>query len=981
MGRWWCRSSNSTTPHQRRGLKAPAYITFALVLGIVGAREAAPASRYDPALRFQTFATPHFIIYFHRGEERLAARLAAVAEDVHGGLLKWLPPRHRGRTHVVLVDQGDLPNGSATPIPYNTIEIHAVPPIAEDLIGNLDDWLRMVFAHEYVHVLHLDRSVGWALLARRLFGRTPYAFPNLFLPAWQVEGLATYQESAMTGRGRLAAGDFFQLPAAAARAGSPEPLDRVNGGLIDWPAGTAPYAYGAFFHEYLAKRFGEARLAQLANRTAGRVPYFASPAFRSVFGVSLKGLWQEFERDLKMRATAQANATDAGVRRVTTQGFVAAGPRWDPGAPDRLLYSARTPHDFPSLMMVSAAGGAPRRVLERYLGERVTIRRGALLFEQLELVRNIGLVGDLYAARRRDAVKGFDEGAIRLTKRQRIGEPDLSPDERTVVCTVAQPGARALALLRPSLEARATASSQPEILFNEPDTTYSAPRWSPDGALIAVVRRQPAGHSELVTVDPATRAVRVLLASARLASPAWMPDGETVLVAAQHGIEPFQLYGIDLASARVWQLPSVSGGARSPDVSPDGRTVAFIGYTTDGYDVFTMPIDRAKWTPVADDHFGPAKAGPYVASVGAALAPPVAARPYTPWSTLRPTSWFPEVTYDNDLLKIGGSTYGIDVLGRHYYFARVLANVEGGAPDWSAAYVYDRWRPQWFVSASGERSELREGRLDEYTADLGVSVPFRRVRQSITWFGGLHATRERLICDGGNRRPCGGGPDATLDRHALRSAVTFTNARAYGYSISRTDGASMTLTSEHVREALGASGDADALTLDGRVYVRGAARHHVLAVRAGAGLAGGDRAVRRVFNLGGSGPQTAFIEFGSDAIALLRGFEPRDASGRRAAVLNVDYRFPLARVERGYGVWPLFLRSVHGAFFADAGHAWDGPFRLAEARRAVGAELSLDVVAGFFAPVTMTGGVAWRKDGTGAVASGAVFYARVGRAF
>ena len=34
-----------------------------------------------------------------------------------------------------------------------------------------------------------------------------------------------------------------------------EPLDRVNGGLVAWPAGAGWYAYGAFFHEYLARRF------------------------------------------------------------------------------------------------------------------------------------------------------------------------------------------------------------------------------------------------------------------------------------------------------------------------------------------------------------------------------------------------------------------------------------------------------------------------------------------------------------------------------------------------------------------------------------------------------------------------------------------------------------------------------------------------------------------------------------------------------
>jgi Tol biopolymer transport system component len=36
-------------------------------------------------------------------------------------------------------------------------------------------------------------------------------------------------------------------------------------------------------------------------------------------------------------------------------------------------------------------------------------------------------------------------------------------------------------------------------------------------------------------------------------------------------------------------LTHTTGGATWPDVSPDGRTLAFVGYTTGGDDLFTMP--------------------------------------------------------------------------------------------------------------------------------------------------------------------------------------------------------------------------------------------------------------------------------------------------------------------------------------------------------------------------------------------------------
>src|SRR5262249_24387647 len=145
-------------------------------------------------------------------------------------------------THVVLVDQAELSNGYATPLPRNTIALYAVSPSGSDLLRD-NDWLKVVFTHEFTHIVHLERSEGWARVVRGIFGRAPLAFPNTFLPSWQTEGLATYEESVITGEGRLHAGNFRAIVDEAARARTLEPLDRVNGGLTDWPGGLTPYAY------------------------------------------------------------------------------------------------------------------------------------------------------------------------------------------------------------------------------------------------------------------------------------------------------------------------------------------------------------------------------------------------------------------------------------------------------------------------------------------------------------------------------------------------------------------------------------------------------------------------------------------------------------------------------------------------------------------------------------------------------------------
>jgi hypothetical protein len=67
--------------------------------------------------------------------------------------------------------------------------------------------------------------------------------------------------------------------------------------------------------------------------------------------------------------------------------------------------------------------------------------------------------------------------------------------------------------------------------------------------------------------------------------------------------------------------------------------------------------------------------------------------------------------------------------------------------------------------------------------------------------------------------------------------------------------------------------------------------------------------------------------------------------------------------------------------FADAGEAWTRGFRAGALKTSAGGELSADIVAGYFAPLTLTLGAAWGHDRSGAFADRATMYFRVGKAF
>jgi hypothetical protein len=925
------------------------------------------ANRYDPKLRFRTIRTAHFDVHAHQGEEAMARRLAAMVERVRKTFEPVLGVP-RGRVQVILVDQTDLSNGWATPAPYNAIEITAVPPSAETLIGNATDWLELVFTHEYTHILHLDRTRGWLMQGvRHVFGRVPVAFPNAFLPTWQIEGIATFEESRMTGEGRVPAGDFRAIVDLAAARGRFEPIDRASGGLAAWPGGNAPYAYGAYFHQYLSDTYGPETLTKLADATSGRVPLFGSGAFKHVFGRSEGDLWSDF-RKARETAGVSRSDTDARAGRLTRHGFsVSAARVADNGA---IYYALANADGFPALMELPP-GGAPRRIAWRAYGNRTSVRGEWIVFDQLERVRSVALYSDLYAVR-------TDGGPVRrLTTNARAGDPDLSPDGRRIVCTVQAAGRRALAIADFTPGGTVT----PEALIDDPEADFTGPRWSPDGRRIVAERRR-LGEYELVLIDVESRGIRTLAArhDARLVTPSWAPDGATILFSANLAGGPFNVLAVDVATGAIRKVTDTAGGAQFPELSSTG-TLTYVGYTPDGYDLFSLPNVRIDGDLMPTE-ISRLKAGAIDPKAGDPIPqagdPEIAPSAYNPLRTLVPTFWTPIVESDAGEVVVGAATAMFDALGRHSYAVDAGWSGARTRPDWHAAYAYDRWRPTLFASYSDDTDPIGGGTGRSRELFAGALLPFRHLRWTETLLAGFDAQTDTLSCTTISSE-CR-TPDGRRDLRSLRGGWLHDSRRLFAYSISPEEGFAVEAAVETSRTALGSDVDASAAVFDVRAYQRVFGRHTVLAGRLGAAAGWGPRGGRRLFSAGGSGPSYPVFDFGRDSIGLLRGFPPEDLVGPRAAVANLDLRFPLARFQRGVGTWPIFFRALHGAAFVDAGEAWDSTFRAADLRSSTGAELSLDVVVLHYLPLTLASGAAWTRDPVAGRNHGAVF-ARIGYAF
>jgi hypothetical protein len=276
-----------------------------------------------------------------------------------------------------------------------------------------------------------------------------------------------------------------------------------------------------------------------------------------------------------------------------------------------------------------------------------------------------------------------------------------------------------------------------------------------------------------------------------------------------------------------------------------------------------------------------------------------------------------------------------------------------------------------FLSMASPGYGVPDAELREPNVAAGVQLPLRKVRHQQVWQAEFDVERVTRTWKGAS---------TVWYRNATRVAWTVNTALRYGRSISAEDGVAAGVTSEQVREAFGADGDADAFTAEVRGYWRPGRSHAVLAARAGYGFAEGDRNVRRLFFLGGTSSAGSLVNFGTDALGMVRGYETEVAAGSRIASASVEWRQPLWSVQRGFGTWPIFIRALHASIFADAGHAWIRESSTNRPKASVGVEASVDTVVGFWLPVTFAAGVARTYDlvterfGTG-------FYLRIGPSF
>ncbi len=323
-------------------------------------------------------------------------------------------------------------------------------------------------------------------------------------------------------------------------------------------------------------------------------------------------------------------------------------------------------------------------------------------------------------------------------------------------------------------------------------------------------------------------------------------------------------------------------------------------------------------------------------------------KPYSAWRTFYPRYWVPTIDagFRSTSYRVGGSTFGYDVLDRHDLSATLLVPTDNTGLVGSVAYTYrglgvptldfdasQDW--SWFRSITEqEQPKTPIGELRRRVRDGSATATWtrQRVRSSLSVSGGVGLEQRSYLSVPGGLIPridtAGTYDPAFFPRVELDAG--FATYRSPSFSISPEDGVSMAVSvRERFKSGFAASGGPSLSTVASTSAFKSldlpGFSHHVLALRGAVGWA--DARADGYYEVGGTSG-SAFeiipgytVGEGRETFGV-RGFEPGSLIGIRALSASAEYRVPLLLDRLSLGVLPFFLQRSSVSLWSDYGSAW-----------------------------------------------------------
>lgn len=566
-----------------------AFVLIALVQFGSSSVRAQLETPNHPELKWYTIETEHFLVHYYKETERSARVAAKVAEEVYPAVTSLYQIKPDTKVHLILKDTDDYSNGAA--YYYDNKIIIWAMPLDFDLRGS-HNWLRDVITHEFTHIVQLNAAMKFSRKVPAVYFQwineekerredVVYGYPSALvsypvsgtaIPPWFAEGVAQFNV-------RSAPYDYWDSHRDMILR------DRVlHRNLLSWNGmsdfgkrgvgNESVYNQGFAFVSYLANRFGDQVLHDITHEMASPLAVSFDHAIKRVTGTAGTVLYQDWADSLEELYFARTETIRKAPDRIKVLSNASTGnfyPRWSPG--DSLAtYLSNAGHDYLSqtdLYLYNFRTGKKKFIAPMAVSGGAWAPDGsAIVYARRSLPDKYGSVyNDLYR---------YDfnaEKETRLTKRERVKNPDWSPTDSLVTFVTSYDGTQNLQIYDFTKDSirQATHLNNGEQIFN--------PRFSPDGKTIVFDMNTTFGR-DIYQLNMTTGELSVLLDYKwDVRSP--VIRGDTLTFSDDRtGI--FNIYQRDLTTGREWPVTNVSGGVFMPDVSDSGQLLV-AEYDNGGY--------------------------------------------------------------------------------------------------------------------------------------------------------------------------------------------------------------------------------------------------------------------------------------------------------------------------------------------------------------------------------------------------------------
>ncbi len=229
--------------------------------------------------------TAHFTFIYESASELAAKEYAKIADEAWDKIAQiYSMPQEK--TNVYVLGRQNIVNAYTYFAPPCIVMYNS--PIIEETFGFRDDWMKLFFTHELIHIANItfeDKSYSGAKIFGEFFRNMDYAA----LSGWAMEGLTTVLETELTngGRGRS---PYFELQFKAPTLDNSFIPYRLIGSEKEMPTGQI-YVMGYLLMRTIADRWGIQALADIERNRS----YCATweEAVYTVTGKTAEDLYRE----------------------------------------------------------------------------------------------------------------------------------------------------------------------------------------------------------------------------------------------------------------------------------------------------------------------------------------------------------------------------------------------------------------------------------------------------------------------------------------------------------------------------------------------------------------------------------------------------------------------------------------------------------------------------------------------------------------